>query len=327
MTTDQFADWRRALAGGVVDFNQDHPTPGYWRTRQVKGGPLMPVAVWLDADGVNVQCDGKDIAIDRVWPWAARQPVTYEAFNIRMTTGQWPDIDPVVAQQNEANREVIGGNNPPTDPLALLTEQISVAKSGSSEYAIISNDEQLARAQTLRSRLLELSGEADKHREVEKKPHLTAAKATDDRWMPLVKLAKGCADGIRAAMEKWETLKLTQRRAEESKVAEAERARQAAIAKATAAAAAAGRPAPPPPPPIPQSPPQNYAPIRGAAGRAASTKPKLIAKRMTDQDAVYAHFRLSTEVSDLLFALAQKELDKGQTSVPGIMVEEIAVVR
>lgn len=327
MTVDQFADWRKALKGEVVNFNQDHPTPGYWRTRQVKGGPLMPVAIWQDDDGINVQCDGKDVPYERVWPWAAKQPVTYEAFTVRTTTGQWPDIDPVAAQQHEANRESIGGNNPPADPLTLLKEQIDSAKAGATAYAIIQDDETLAKAQTLRSRLLELSKESDDKRKAEKEPHKIASDAVDDKWMPLVKLAKGCADGIRAAMEVFESAKLAKRRAEEAKLAEAERDRQAVIAKATAAAAAAGKAPPPPPPPTPQTPMFAYAPIKGAAGRAASSKPKLIAKRLMNLDECFAYFRLSAEVSELFMVLAQRELDGGKKEVPGIMVEEIAVVK
>ena len=328
MSTDQFDGWKRLLKGEKVDINQDDPMPGYWRSRRFKSGPLEPVAIWKDDDGFNVQCAGKDVPYDKVWPWCARSPVSYAAFKTRMETGKWPDIDDVAHSQQEASREAIGGNNPPTDPLELLKEQIDAAKAGASAYAIIADDAMLAKAQTLRSRLLELSGEADEKRAEEKAPHWNAAKAVDEKWQPLVKLAKGCADGIRTAMEVFESKKLQARRAEEAKVAEAERVRLAAIAKAEKEAADAGKPAPPPPPPVPQLPlPPAPTTIRGAAGRAASSKTKLFVKCVSAQDELYAYMRLRPEVSDLLFDLAQRALDAGRRDIPGIMTEERAVVK
>ena len=78
----------------------------------------------------------------------------------------------------------------------------------------------LTRAQSLRSRLLDLSREADRKREEEKRPHLEAGKAVDQKWMSVVRMAKDAADGIRRAMEAWETIKLTRRRDEERKAEE-----------------------------------------------------------------------------------------------------------
>jgi hypothetical protein len=326
-TVDQFDGWRRLLKGEKVDLNQDHPLSGYWRSRQFKGGPLEPVAIWKDDDGINVQFIGKDVPYERVWPWCARSPVSYAAFKTRMETGKWSDIDDVAHSQQEANREAAGSNNPPTDPAELLKEQIDSAKAGASVYAIIDSDEKLTKAQTLRSRLLELSGQADKQREEAKKPHLTAAKLVDDRWMPLVKASKACADAIRTAMELWDTKKLQARRAEEAKIAEAERARLAAIARATKEAAEAGKPVPPPPPPVQQLPlPPAPTTIRGAAGRAASSKPKMVIDKITNVDAVFYFLKDHPEVMPWLKALAQRAIDAGK-NVPGVELKEVAVVK
>lgn len=327
--TDQFADYKRLLKGEKVDFNQDDPISGYFRTRRFKGGPLEPVAIWRDADGLNIQCAGKNVELSTVWPWAARNPVSYTSYTARMETGKWDDVDEVAHQQAENARAEIGGNNPPTDPAELLQQEIESASAGATAYKEIKDDETLVKAQTLRSRLLELSGNADKHRDKLKRPHLDANAAIDAKWQPLVKGAKAVADSIRAAMEVWETVKLQRRCAEEAKVAEAQRAHQAAIDKAAAEAAAANKPAPAPSPPPPAAippAPQMHAPIKGAAGRAASSKPKLFVKSIDDIDKLYTYMRSRTEVYDTLFALAQKAVDAGRTDVPGITTEERAKV-
>ena len=104
--------------------------------------------------------------------------------------------------------------------------------------------------------------------------------------------------------------------------------RQAAIAKAERDAAAVGKQAPPPPPPV-APPPATTAlsQVKGATGRTASAKPKLIAKSITDIDALYEHFKRRIELSDFMLGMAQRELDVGQKAVPGIEVEEKVAIR
>jgi hypothetical protein len=317
---DQFAGWKALLAGCKVEFSADEPLSGYYRTRRYKDGPLVPVAIWHDQDGLNVICDGKVVELDKVWPWAARNPIPYETWQKYQDTGKWTDIDDTVHEQAENGRASIGGNNPPTDPVVIIKEQIDAAKAGATAYAIIKDDETAAKAQTLRSRLLELSGEADEKRKAEKEPHKVAADNVDAKWMPMVKLAKGCADGIRAALEAWESDKLAKRREEEHKAHAAAAEQLAAAAKAEAE----GRPAPRPVE-VPLPPP--LAPrIKGAAGRAASVKTKTVVKAIADMPALFNYMRLRAEVSNLLMELAQKDIDAGRT-VPGIITEEKAVVK
>lgn len=324
---DQFDGWKRLLKGELTDINQDDPLSGYWRTRRFRGGPLEPVAIWRDADGLNVQCAGKDVELDKVWPYAARNPVTYAAYQARMETGKWPDIDDAVHdQQQEAVARGRGDNNAPSDPAEILKEQIESASAGAEAYKTITDDETLAKAQTLRSRLLELSGQADKHRDALKRPHLEAGTAIDAKWQPLVKGAKAVADTIRAAMAAWETVKLKEQREKEAKDAEARRVHQEAADKAAAEAAATGKPAPAPPPPQAQTIQPMPAPIKGAAGRAASVRTKVFVKSISDLDKLFQYMRLRPELSDLLLALAQKAVDAGRTDVPGIITEERAKV-
>jgi len=306
---DQFTEWRALLKGENVAFNQDDPISGYFRTRLFKDGPLEPVAIWRDDDGLNIYCDGKPAELSKVWPWAARNPVTYAAYEGRIKTGQWPDIDTTVHLQN---REAIGGNRPPEDPAVILQEQIEAAAAGASAYAEIGDDTMAAKAQTLRSRLLELSGQADKHRDALKRPHLEAGRAIDDKWQPIIKGAKLVADKIRNALSRWETAKLAKER-EAQRAAEA-KARKALLEATDIALAVAAVSQPP----APSAPTPN---IKGAAGRAAAVKLVRVVTEITDQDALYGALRERVELKELLLKLAQRSVDAG-IEIPGIKIEE-----
>ena len=333
--TDQFDGWRRLLKGEDVERNVDTPLAGFYRIRSKdkKTGTVRQraVAYWYEDDKLFCLIDGREIDDLRAreqWAWASKNPIAHNVYRDVVENGKpWPDIDPIVHEQAENARAVAGNNNPPTDPAELLLEQITAAKSGAVAYAIITDEATAAKAQTLRDRLSKLGNEADTHREEAKKPHLKAAKNVDERWMPLVRLAKGAADGIKNAIEAFRTESLKKQRAEEAKAAEAERSRQAAIAKAERDAAAVGKQAPPPPPPV-APPPATTAlsQVKGATGRTASAKPKLVAKSITDIDALYQYFRLRKEFADFMLGMAQRELDVGQKSVPGVEIEEKVIV-
>ena len=314
-----YSVWRALLRGARPEVNPDNPQPGFYRVRKVKGGPFVPLAYWF-ADGALVcVLDGAAIPETRgreLWQWACSNPVENSVYNAVVAGGQWPDIDPTVAAAKEEKRHGMGGNNPPEDEVLLLQEQIDAAAAGVSAYAKITDDETQRKAQTLRSWLLELSGTADKKREAEKKPHWDAAKAVDAKWQPLVKRAKELADKIRDAMGVYETAKL---RAEREAAAKAEAERRA-HEEAARKAALANEPAPPPPAPPPAPAPTASAPIKGAAGRAATTKLVKVVT-VTDQDAVYAYMKTRPEVVELLGRLAQRAVDAGH-DVPGVSIEE-----
>lgn len=318
MADNDWTYWRAGLRGAKPQAHPDDPQTGFYRGRKEKGGPLLPIAYWFE-DGALICTRGGSVVPENearaMWQWCCTNFVEKSVFDAVSAGGQWPDIDATVAAALE-KRDGIGGNNPPSDPAEILKEEIESAAKGVAEYAKIADDETQKKAQTLRSRLLELSGDADKKREAEKAPHLAKTREVDAKWMPLVKLSKELADKVRAAMSAYETEKLKAERAAAAK-AEAERR---AHEEAARAAAAANEPAPPPPPPPPAPAATAPAPIKGAAGRAATVKLVKVAT-VTDQDAVYAYCRTHPEVVNLLAQLAQRAVDAGR-DVPGVSVEE-----
>ena len=305
MNTRTWDYWRATLAGKPQPIHEDQPQIGYYRTKGGKGRHPEPVAIY-EADGELVALRGAAPADPfEVWTWVCQNPISYEVYQAVAERGEpWPDMDQTVAAQ-------IGNNNPPTDEAELIREQIEAASAGVKEYAKITDDETAAKAQSLRSRLLELKGQAEKAHKAEKEPHLKAGREVDGKWLPVAKDAAGAADKIRAALTAYENEKLR-----------IERERQAAIQEAARKAQEAGRVAPAP---EPAPAPAPSAPIKGAYGRAASVRVVKLAT-VVDQDALYVALRDNAEVRELLAKLAQKVVDNTGITPPGVSIEEVRKV-
>lgn len=310
--------WQNALAGNFGAVHEGDAQPGFYRKRVSRGGPFVPVAIWEQDGKVIATVDGKPTAADDVWTYACQHPISEEVFRARADGKPWPDEDASVTQSLAPPPAGMGDNAPPTDPAEILKGQIEAASAGAARYAEITDDETADAAQSLRARLNELSGEADKAREKAKKPHLEAGKEIDAKWQPLVKAAKGAADAIKAALGAHETRK-ARAAAEAQRVAD--EARRAAE-KAAADALEAGKPPPAivPPAPAPEPAPEPAATIRGAYGRAASVKVVKVAK-VVDQDAAYGGLRKHPEMVALIATLAQRATTAG-VEVPGVEVTE-----
>ena len=323
--------WQQALEH-PKEIGQPHlmisdgdPQQGFYKVRW-PGQPWEPVAIWKDGDQWIALRNGKPVDAMEIWTWVCRHPITAEAYERALTGNGWADDDPTVAA-------MLGHNVGDLDDYETLKDQIDSAEAGAESYKGISNDEQAERAQSLRARLNELAGQADKLREALKKPHFEAAKAVDTKWMPLVKSAKAIADMIRREIEAFKTAQLRElrrleeerRRAEQARLEEEERLREeiraAEAAGLTPVVPPAPEPLPPPPPPIETT-------VKGNYGRAASMRTKVVVTGISDEKAlVYylQHGQQREALFDALIRLAQKQVDAGMT-VPGVTTEEKAVM-
>ena len=200
--TPTYDYWRNALAGNFGAVHDGDPQPGFYRKRTGKAAGYVAVAIWPDAAGMMATVDGQEVDPNVIWTWVCQHPVTYEQFKAREETGRWHDEDDAVTESLAHRTDT---NNPPTDEAEILKGEIETASAGVAAYAEIKDDETAAKAQSLRSRLLELSGKADKIREAQKAPHLEAGKNIDARFQPLVKAAKAAADTIRELLGAHET--------------------------------------------------------------------------------------------------------------------------
>src|SRR3990167_4129304 len=308
-----YSYWQNALSGTFGDVHEGDPQLGFYRTR--RAGPFIACAIFEHDGKIVALVDGKQADPAEIWTYVCQHPVAEDWYHAKMRGEPWPDEDGAVTESLEV--PATGHNSGVVDESEVLKGQIESASASLKDYAAIKDAEHLARAQATRSRLLELSGDADKKREAEKKPHLDAGRNIDAKWQPLVKAAKAAADTIKAAMDAWvneqdKIAKKVQAAAEEAARKEQEAAR---------AAVAAGKPAPPPtsaPEPIaaPAVPQQ----IKGGYGRAAGVKTVNVVT-VTDQDAAYQSMKTHPELVALIAKLAQRGIDAGH-DINGVNVEK-----
>jgi hypothetical protein len=298
----------------------DDPQVGFYKARY-EDRPWESVAIfWHEGKLIGLR-GGEPVKaahMGTLWNWCCRNPISEEEYKARLA-GTWAGDDPVVVS-------MIGHNA--GDDLEMLRDQIAAAEAGADAYRGINSDEQAGRAQSLRARLNELAGEADKRREALKKPHFEAGKAIDKDWMPLVKSAKAIADWIKEEITAYETLKLRERRRleEERQRLEQERLREEErVAENIRRAEEAGRPVvvPPAPPPLPPLPPAPDTKLKGSYGRAASVTTEKVVTAVGDWDALFGFLRDHPELQKLMRDLAQRLVKAGH-DVPGVTIQERA---
>lgn len=310
-TQADYTYWTNALAGQFGAVHDGDPQCGFYRKRTRKGGPFVPVAIFPMHGQMAAVVEGKQADASEIWTYCCEHPIPEDWYRAVAERGEpWPDLDGAVAAS-------IGHNNAPTDEAEILAGQIEAASAGVSAYENITDDGEAAKAQSLRSRLLELCRDADKKRDTLKRPHLEAGKAVDEKWQPLVKAAKAAADKIATALGAHETRK-ARAAAELARKAEEERQR-------LAREAAKDDQPPPPPPPAPEPAPAPVSTIRGGYGRAASVKAVKTVTAITDMDALFGFLKPHPELKDLMFKLAQRGVTAG-LEVPGVTIEELRKV-
>jgi hypothetical protein len=303
------------------------PEEGWFRVKS-KEGPWEPVVIWQDGETWNalrgIEPDRKAVHADDVWTWCCRYPISFEEYERVAEQGaEWSDVDPAVHAQRKGPPKP-GDNSGDRSESEMLADDIKAALDQLRQYKPIKDDEHAGKAQSLRSRLLELHRKADKTREKLVRPHLDAQQAINGEWQPLVKDAKAGADTLRGSLEGYESAKLAKRRAEE------EAARKAAAAAEQARqeqeqSFLVPEPAPlPEPSPAPTPPPETT--IKGSYGRAASVSTEWVVTGIADQDAVYQYMRDHADLKACLLDLAKRGTKAGH-AVPGITKQEVAKVK
>jgi hypothetical protein len=217
---DEFQFWRDALAGKKVEISADAPQPGYYKTRTRKDGPYVPVAIWT-ANGELACRVGNEIWDPvRVWTFCADKPVSKNDAKHAFEHGTWPGDAPE-----------IGHNSGDLSLAEQIAEYAAMALTWLKNSGVkdqVSAD----KAANYRAKLNQLKKDADDARTTEKAPHLSAAKAVDDKWRAPIAEATKAAEDIRAALTAFmvaEERRLkaeaeARRKAEEERVAK-ERAR------------------------------------------------------------------------------------------------------
>ena len=188
---DQFDWWRAALKGNVGAVHDGVPQSGYFKLRDQRDGPWMPVAIWIAGD--TLRCRVGESARDphETWIRCAKHPVAKEAAKQAFEAGTWPGDVPQM------------GDNSGTLSLA---EEIADAVEQATAWLRSSKITDKTAADTAanwRARLLDLGKQADRQRTEEKRPHDEAASAVQAKWKPVVDAAERTAAALRGALTLW----------------------------------------------------------------------------------------------------------------------------
>lgn len=225
---DEYGWYFAALRGEHPPIHDGEPESGFYRIKWGKSGKLLPVAIWRD-DGQVLARVGDRMAQhpDEIWLGCARAPITEEVYRAVLAGQPWPDEPPAPA----------GHNEPPVsdDP----REQIAHEFSSEAEIAgpflrtPIETADQADQAGVWADRLTKLARRAEEHHKVEKRPHLDAGRAVDDRWRDVITDIRELATKLKRHVEPF---LVAQKRAEEER---ARKAREEADRLAREAAEAA----------------------------------------------------------------------------------------
>ena len=304
--TDQFDGWRSLLAGKPVQFDANDPLPGYYKIRKGRNGDWESVGIWQnDMGAIVVMLNGSHVPIDRVWPWCAKYPISYETYADVAEDGKpWPNQHAAVTKLHNAP--------PEDDSIEIIGDRIEdlvrEAKTLIENGAAKSQDES-DKAADLANEIAKQRKKADDARDAEGRPHLEAKRAVDGKWRPLLDAAEIYKQLKDAVCAPWLA---AQRAAKQKAEAEARKAAQeAAKAGDIEAAAEATRKA------------EHIAATRtvsGTRGRSVHLQTTEVVS-IIDRTAVLAFFAESPAITEVLQSLAEKAIAAGVV-VPGTKVDK-----
>lgn len=312
--TDIWQFWRNALAGKEQTIDADSPQCGFYKIRDGKDGPWLPVMIRMD--GSEMRCrvgDNSNSDPFKIWTWCAARPISKEDAKHAFETGSFPGDAPT-----------IGDNSGEVSLAEQIKDYASQALAWLKRNGVKTKNDS-DKAANYRAELLRLSKEADTQREVEKRPHDEAAKAVQAKWKPLVDEAKGAADTIRDSLTVWMRAEDARLEAERKAKWEADqRANAEARAKIEAERAKQMRDDPiaaltspePELPDLPPPPEKVSVQAGGQRGRKAGLR-EIEVFTVTDHAAALAFFANSDEVKDLISKMAARA-GKAGVEVPGV---------
>ena len=189
--------WRKALAGEPIPLHENDPQPGYWRIRQGRGGPFLPVAIWREPDGaLKALRDGAPADAQQLWTWCCRHPVPYETYVAVAERGEaWPDEVPAGP----------GHNSQAVDPAGAMLEEIQSLQQTAADWLAaaspLSQTVEADRAANFAERFAQLERQAEEARTLAKRPVLEAGRAIDAAWRPAIEAAADGKTRMKKALE------------------------------------------------------------------------------------------------------------------------------
>lgn len=300
--TDTYKYWRDALDGNFGPVHDGDPQSGFYRKKLGQNRGFAPVAIWQRGGKIICLVNGKEQSADELWTWVCQHPITKEAYDAFMASGQWPDDAPKI------------GDNRPPEGFDDLRERIEENASEAIAWLkdrTIENQQDADRAANWRDVLNTLGKLAESERKREKEPHLNAGREVDSKYRPLTERVKEVATKLRGALTVFLNAEEKRRRAKAA--AEAKKAEEAAER-----AAAKGESEPE----LPVAEPVKVA-AGGARGKRASLR-SVTKAEITDYAQALEYFAEHSEVQALIEKLCNATIRAGG-KVPGVRAETIKV--
>lgn len=327
--TDPYTYWRKALNGVVSPISADHPQLGRYRMRRGKDGPYQPVAIF-EMDGKIQAAVGKEFVdpLD-IWTWCADKPVSEADYKYAMANGSWPGDAPAIGDNSKHYGVGFDGLKAELDDYGAMCREFLAAidKAGG-----IKTKTDADKASNMADAIGDVKGgiarRIEEEREAKVRPHIDAQKEINGKYKPLVAEGEEIAKELRYASGKW--AKAEQARLQKIADEAASMARAEAAAKAKAEREAWEReqkrqptaPVEPPPAAAPEIVAETVRiQVGGQRGAKRSLKTKKVAK-ITDPSAALAFFAGSQEITDVVSKLAQRAVDAGMPTPPGVAVVE-----
>ncbi len=217
---DPWRWWTEALAhpeliGGVaLRVHESEPQQGYFRVRK-KDSPWEPVAFFYpeNSDTMIAYRSGKEVRdINALWTFACRNPISYEAYEKAMDGKGFAD-EPKAAPG-------IGDNSETADDYEKLRIEYLGEKEMAEEFLKkpVATQDDADRAAIWAKRLSDITKRAEEFHGIEKRPHLDAGRAVDERWRELKEEPKALSTKLKRSID---TFAAEQRRIEEARARKA----------------------------------------------------------------------------------------------------------
>ena len=168
--------WQEALAGRIGPIHDSAPQQGFYRVRDGKSGPFLPVAIWQQDGQWIALRNGKEADAAAIWTWCCRNPITEEAYYTALETGKWGD-EPTSPSM---------GHNLPDDPHEALKIEFAGEKELAEAFLKnpIKTDEDADKAAAWSKRVAAIYNSADVLFRAKKDPIVKAGREVDEefRW-------------------------------------------------------------------------------------------------------------------------------------------------
>lgn len=298
---DEFQGWRDMLAGKQVDIDVNTPLPGFYKLRDMRDGPWLPVAIWKVNGAFVCRVGAEKRDPFKTWSYAAKNPVSKaDAQHAFSNNNIWPGD--------------IGHNSGDLS----LAEQIDDVAAGALEFmqqGAIDDQRRSDMAANYRQKLLDLKSTADEMRKAEVEPHIKAQREINAKWKPAIERADTVSAQLRAAVGRYLAKVEAEAKAKADAAAKAENERLMREHQAQQKLAERlDEPAPPPPEFVAPAPVKVRA--GGQTGRKTGLKNTTVYE-IEDYAAALAHAKDHADVVAAVQKVCFAQARAGAT-VPGV---------